>query len=146
MSIDECMIHWRGRLSFRQFIANKPIWFGIKVWVLADSESKYIYKQQLYIGRNPGERAEVGLATRVEKEFMFRTGGFWSPSVYRQFLHQCWPLPVFMQPQYLCLWYNQVFQKEFPKANLVWEHKRGCQRYKSLAYVWAYPCHCLGWQ
>ena len=89
MSIDECMIHWRGRLSFRQFIANKPIWFGIKVWVLADSESKYIYKQQLYIGRNPGERAEVGLATRVVKEFMFRTGGFWSPSVYRQFLHQC---------------------------------------------------------
>ena len=57
--------------------------------MLADSESKYIYKQELYIGRNPGERAEMGLATRVVKEFMFRTGGFWSPSVYRQFLHQC---------------------------------------------------------
>lgn len=66
--IDECMIPWRGRLSFRQFIASKPIRFGIKVWVLADSESKYIYRQQLYIGRNPGERAEVGLAIRVVKE------------------------------------------------------------------------------
>lgn len=55
-------------LSIRQFIASKPIRFGIKVWVLADSESKYIYRQQLYIGRNPGERAEVGLATRVVKE------------------------------------------------------------------------------
>lgn len=49
ISIDECMFPWRGRLSFRQFIANKPIRFGIKVWVLADSESKYIYRQQLYI-------------------------------------------------------------------------------------------------
>ena len=68
ISIDECMIPWRGRLSFRQFIASEPVRFGIKVWVLADSESKYIYRQQLYIGRNPGERAEVGLATRIVKE------------------------------------------------------------------------------
>ena len=40
ISIDECMIPWRGRLSFRQFIASKPIRFGIKVRVLKDSESK----------------------------------------------------------------------------------------------------------
>ena len=76
ISIDECMIPWRGRLSFRQFIASKPIRFGIKVCVLADSESKYIYRQQLYIGRNPGERAEVGLATRVVKELCTGLEGF----------------------------------------------------------------------
>ena len=63
-------------MSFRQFIANKPIRFGIKVWMLADSESKYIYKQQLYIGRNPGERAEVGLAARVVKELCSGLVGF----------------------------------------------------------------------
>lgn len=40
ISIDEGMIPWRGRLSFRQFIASKPIRFGIKVWVLADLASK----------------------------------------------------------------------------------------------------------
>ena len=67
ISIDECMIPWRGRLSFRQFIANKPTRFGIKVWVLADSETKYIFRQQIYIGKNPGERPEVGLAARVVK-------------------------------------------------------------------------------
>ena len=55
IAIDECMIPWRGRLSFRQFIANKPIRFGIKVWVLADSETKYIYRQQLYIGEIQGK-------------------------------------------------------------------------------------------
>ena len=44
-SIDDCMIPWRGHLSFRQFITSKPIRFGIKVWILADSESKYIYRQ-----------------------------------------------------------------------------------------------------
>lgn len=76
ISIDECMIPWRGRLSFRQFIPSKPIRFGIKVWVLADSESTYIYRQQLYIGRNPGERAEVGLATRVVKELCTGLEGF----------------------------------------------------------------------
>lgn len=68
ISIQNCMIPWRGHLSFQQFTTSKPIRFGIKVWVLADSESKYICGQQLYIGRNPGESAEVGLATRVVKE------------------------------------------------------------------------------
>ena len=43
---------------------------------MEDSESKYIYRQQLYIGRNPGERAEVGLATRVVKELCTRLEGF----------------------------------------------------------------------
>lgn len=40
ISIDEGMIPWRGRLSFRQLIASKPIRFDIKVWVLADLASK----------------------------------------------------------------------------------------------------------
>ena len=67
ISIGECMIPWRGRLSFRQFIADKPTRFGLKVWVLADSETKYIFRQQIYIAKNPGERAEVGSAMRVIK-------------------------------------------------------------------------------
>lgn len=75
ISIDECMIPWSQRLSFRQLIAKKPVRFGIKKWVLADSESKYIYRQQLYIGRNQGERAEVGLATRVANELCVQSDG-----------------------------------------------------------------------
>ena len=37
LSIDERMIKYTGRLSFLQFIRNKPNQFGIKVFILADS-------------------------------------------------------------------------------------------------------------
>ena len=35
--------------------------------MLADSETKYIYRQQIYIGKNPGGKPEVGLVTKVVK-------------------------------------------------------------------------------
>lgn len=71
ISIDECIIPWRGRLSFRQFTASKPICFGTKSG-LVDSDSKYIYRQQLYIGRNPGEK----LATRAVTKLFTGLEGF----------------------------------------------------------------------
>ena len=35
-SIDEAMIAFRGRLSFRQYLPLKPTKYGIKVWCRAD--------------------------------------------------------------------------------------------------------------
>lgn len=127
ISIDECMIPWRGRLSFRQFIASKPIRFGIKVWVLADSESKYIYRQQLSIGRNPGERAEVGLATRVVKELCTGLEGF-GHHLYTDNFYTSVDL-------YQYLFDNKIYacgtikgsRKNFPKE-IVFEGTRGLAR------------------
>ena len=112
ISIHDCMIPWRGHLSFRQFITSKPIRFGIKVWVLADSESKYIYRQQLYIGRNPGERAEVGLATRVVKELGIGLESF-SHHLYTDNLYTSVDL-------YQYLFDKKIYacgKEEFPKGN-----------------------------
>ena len=39
VAVDECMTPFRGRLSFRQYHKDKPIKWGIKVWILADSET-----------------------------------------------------------------------------------------------------------
>ena len=38
LSIDEGLIKFNGRLSFKQYVPKKPNKFGIKVWMLADSE------------------------------------------------------------------------------------------------------------
>ncbi len=39
ISFDEGMLSWRGRLSFRVYMNNKPIKYGIKSYILADSHS-----------------------------------------------------------------------------------------------------------
>ena len=65
-SIDEAMIAFRGRLSFRQYLPLKPTKYGIKVWCRADPADGYLHDFQVYTGRvNNAGRREVGLASRV---------------------------------------------------------------------------------
>ena len=42
LAIDEQMIPYRGRVGFRQFVANKPKRFGIKVWAMADATNGFL--------------------------------------------------------------------------------------------------------
>ena len=69
LSIDEGLIKFNGRLSFKQYMPKKPNKFGIKVWMLADSETYFVPRFQVYSGarnadENDAERAR-GLGFEV---------------------------------------------------------------------------------
>ena len=51
LSIDERMVKCKGRFSFRQFLPSKPIRFGYKVFVLADSSNGYTVDFNVYLGK-----------------------------------------------------------------------------------------------
>ena len=51
VSIDEAMIKFNGRLSFRQYIKGKPTPWGIKVWCAADPRSGFMLNFDIYLGR-----------------------------------------------------------------------------------------------
>ena len=67
-SIDEAVIKFREILAFRQYLPAKPTKFGIKVWVHADSTNGYACEFQVYVGRPPGVKTEVGLGKYVVLE------------------------------------------------------------------------------
>ena len=48
ISIDEGMLKWRGRLGFRVYNKDKPIKYGIKSYILADSSSHYCWNLSMY--------------------------------------------------------------------------------------------------
>lgn len=50
VAIDETMIAFRGRVSFRQYIKNKPVKYGIKSYTLAESDTGYISDMTIYTG------------------------------------------------------------------------------------------------
>ena len=50
MSLDEQMIKFKGRLSFKQYMPKKPTKWGMKAFVLADSKTGYTYRWRLYSG------------------------------------------------------------------------------------------------
>lgn len=51
LTIDELLYPFKGRLSFRQYIKSKPYRYGMKYFLLASSSTGYLYKMQLYTGK-----------------------------------------------------------------------------------------------
>ena len=50
--IDEAMVPWKGRLTFKQYIPSKPDRFGVKLYSLCESESSYLLDFDVYTARD----------------------------------------------------------------------------------------------
>ena len=48
--VDESIISYKGRLSFIQYMPKKPTKWGIKAYILADSQTGYLHNWYLYTG------------------------------------------------------------------------------------------------
>jgi hypothetical protein len=50
-TVDEIMVPYKGRYcNIRQYMKGKPVKFGIKVWALASSQSRYVSNLIVYLG------------------------------------------------------------------------------------------------
>ena len=70
LSVDEAMVAFKGRHSFKQYLPSKPTKWGFKVWVIAESDSGYVLKLDVYTGKTaiPARaeaRRKVGLGFDV---------------------------------------------------------------------------------
>ena len=65
--VDECVIPYRGRLAISQYFKDKPVKWGVKLWMLCDSTSGYCYNFDLYSGRDVDfeELENVGITAAV---------------------------------------------------------------------------------
>ena len=74
ISVDEGMIAFRGRLSFKQYMPAKPTKYGIKVWMAADSSNGYVLNFDVYLGKETNQRRIYGLGydvvTKMIRPFM----------------------------------------------------------------------------
>ena len=61
LSLDEGMIPTKNRLSFKQYIKDKPICWGIKTFLLCDSENGYIVNAEVYTGKKQDPTTVVNL-------------------------------------------------------------------------------------
>jgi hypothetical protein len=53
VTVDECVVPYKGQYCFiTQFMPDKSIRFGIKVWLLASSKSRFIWKMEVYFGKS----------------------------------------------------------------------------------------------
>lgn len=53
LTIDEKLLAFRGRCSFRQYIPCKPAKYGIKMFALFDAKTSYTINLEPYVGLQP---------------------------------------------------------------------------------------------
>ena len=70
ISVDEGMIGFKGRLSFRQYMLAKPTKYGIKVWIAADASNGFVINHEVYLGKQPGGVLANSLGYSVVMELM----------------------------------------------------------------------------
>ncbi|XP_022098500.1 piggyBac transposable element-derived protein 4-like [Acanthaster planci] len=76
LTVDEQLVAFRGRCSFKQYMPKKLAKYGLKFWASVDSNTHYIHNMQPYIGNEQG-RSETELGARVVKDLVepvFGTG------------------------------------------------------------------------
>ncbi|KAK3594436.1 hypothetical protein CHS0354_000258 [Potamilus streckersoni] len=70
LSLDEGMIPWRGKLSFRVYNPDTPIKYGIKSYMVCDSTNGYYSKFQLYVGKSNIPASENGKTYDLAMDMM----------------------------------------------------------------------------
>lgn len=68
VTVDEQLVPFRGRCSFKQYIPNKPAKYGIKIWACCDSVNAFTWNTQVYIGKAPNTTPEINQGKRVVLE------------------------------------------------------------------------------
>ncbi|XP_051170470.1 piggyBac transposable element-derived protein 4-like [Leptopilina boulardi] len=63
-SVDESMVKFKGRSSMKQYLPNKPIKRGYKIWVRSD-QSAFVCQFQIYTGKEKNSKKEDNLGNRV---------------------------------------------------------------------------------
>ncbi|KRY40028.1 PiggyBac transposable element-derived protein 4 [Trichinella spiralis] len=51
VTIDEVLVSFKGRCPFRMYIPSKAAKYGIKIFELSDSETYYVSKVEVYVGK-----------------------------------------------------------------------------------------------
>jgi len=67
LTIDEQLIPFRGRVSFKQYLPSKPDKYGMKMWWICDSKTSYPLSGIPYLGKDGQNRAENLAQTVVQK-------------------------------------------------------------------------------
>lgn len=65
VTVDECLVPFRGHCPFKQYIPSKPAKYGIENWAACDSQTSYAWQVQVYTGKSVSGQPEKNQGMRV---------------------------------------------------------------------------------
>lgn len=114
LSVDESMVAFKGRSSLKQYIPNKPIKRGLKVWAIACAVTGFFINFEVYEGKAAlrekdetlGEHVVLGLAKAIEPV------GYW---IFNIFFTNLFLLKKLLSKKFFGYGTIQSDRKNFPK-------------------------------
>jgi hypothetical protein len=68
VTVDETLVSFRGRCSFKQYMPSKPAKYGIKFWCLCDAITGYCLRMRPYLGSDKGAPRATGIGQQIVLE------------------------------------------------------------------------------
>ncbi|XP_016092566.1 piggyBac transposable element-derived protein 4-like [Sinocyclocheilus grahami] len=65
VTVDKCLVRFRGRCPFKQYMPSKPGKYGIKIWAACDARSSYVWNLQIYTGKAVDGKSEKNQGMQV---------------------------------------------------------------------------------
>ena len=94
VAVDECLIPFKGRTKFLQYIPSKPHKWGIKAWCLSESGTGHVLNWSLYTGSLPADNTHITATHRVvmsltepllnKGHHVYMDNFFSSPALYKE--------------------------------------------------------------
>eukprot|EP00102_Acyrthosiphon_pisum_P010084 XP_008178239.1 PREDICTED: piggyBac transposable element-derived protein 4-like [Acyrthosiphon pisum] len=93
LTVDEQLLAFRGRCSFKQYIPSKPAKYGLKIFALVDAKTAYTFNLEAYVGtqpegpykcKNSGEDIVLRIVQPVEGSNRNITADNWFTSTIRK--------------------------------------------------------------
>ncbi len=123
--VDERMVESKHRSGIRQYMNDKPTKWGVKLWVLADSDNGHTVDFNIYIGKDAAqETSEHGLGYDVVMKLMEPYLG----QGYHLYLDNFYTSPVLVR---------DLFLHGTPSTGTVKSKRKGFPACLSGAKVWA---------
>jgi hypothetical protein len=68
VTVDETLVPFRGRCSFKQYMPSKPAKYGLKFWCLCDAATGYCLHMKPYLGSDngAGRTSQLGMKVALE--------------------------------------------------------------------------------
>ena len=72
VTVDETLVPFRGRCSFKRYMPSKHAKYGLKFWCLCDASTGYCLKMKQYLDADNGAEGSKNFGKQVAMELTKR--------------------------------------------------------------------------
>lgn len=102
IAVDECIKKFKGRCVFKQYIKNKPVRWGIKIFAVCCSATSYMWNAAFYLGKRSEEKeVDKSITQKTVLKLLEPLSGFHHKAYFDNYYTS---IPLLVALQKMCIY------------------------------------------